>query len=304
MGDAAGPPNFVLSWIRLQDVTVSKRATRTVWAKLTLLFSIFDYCLTFGLETSLIWPARNSLTKTLFLLARYSPFVDVPIVLYYNLTPNIAANACLGLNVVSTTMGLFGIAIGELILVIWTYALSGCKRSVLFIFGSIYIVEATASLILIGIYLNSLTFAPPIPNALPGCNQTGGETILVGTAFIIALFNEFLLMCYALWLGYRKYRRIRNPFIVTLYRDGITYFLFLFLGYGANLAVILVEKVGISLILNLLRVLHSVLFCRVLLNVRQVEHKRAEESVRMRVNSGSEITFAALGLQYVDYEDS
>ncbi|KAK7007908.1 hypothetical protein R3P38DRAFT_3026624 [Favolaschia claudopus] len=297
MGDATAPPNFVLSWIRLQDVTYVNVASFTIM--------IFDYCLTFGLETSLIWPARNSLTKTLFLLARYSPFVDVPIVLYYNLAPNIAANACLGLNVVSTTMGLFGIAIGELILVIWTYALSGCKRSVLFIFGSIYIVEATATLILIGIYLNSLTFAPPIPNAAPGCNQIGGETILVGTAFIIALFNEFLLMCYALWLGYRKYRRIRNPFIVTLYRDGITYFLFLFLGYGANFAVILVEKGQLQQLLHtLLRVLHGVLSCRVLLNVRQVEHKRAEELVRVRVNSGSEITFAALGLQYVDYEDS
>lgn len=38
--------------------------------------------LTFNREKALIWPSAWSLTKVLFLLTRYSPFIDVTIVIW------------------------------------------------------------------------------------------------------------------------------------------------------------------------------------------------------------------------------
>ncbi|KAJ6545677.1 hypothetical protein B0H19DRAFT_1267062 [Mycena capillaripes] len=282
MGDEISS-EAALSWSRLQTyVNVASSA-----------ILVYDYCLTFDLEASLIWPTRMSFSKTLFILARYTPFFDVPVGLYYLLRTNVASDDCFNLNVASTSMSVFGIVIGELILVVRTYALSGRDRTVLMVFGVIYLIEAFATVILIGLFLRSMKFGPPLLQAIPGCNETGGNFILVGVCFIIVLLNETVLMSYTLWLGYRKYRHFRNPFIAILYRDGITYFVFLFLGSAANVTILLAGEGELQELLNkFLRIMHSVLCSRVLLNVRGLERKRVEESVRMQAATGTGIVFA------------
>ncbi|KAF7355823.1 hypothetical protein MVEN_00910500 [Mycena venus] len=193
-------------------------------------------------------------------------------------------------------MTVFGIAIGELILVARTYALSGRDRTVLVILSIIYMIEALATVVLIGLFLRSMTFGPPFLTAIQGCNETGGTFILIGLCFIIVLLNETVLMSYTLWLGYNKYRHFHNPFIVTLYRDGITYFVFLFLDSAANFAILLVRAGELqSLLSTFLLVMHSVLSSRVLLNVRDVERKRAEESRQIPTATGTGIVFAGDG---------
>ncbi|KAJ7861904.1 hypothetical protein B0H13DRAFT_1723670 [Mycena leptocephala] len=265
----------VLSWSRLQTVKYVNVASMAIL--------VFDYCLTFHVEASLIWPSRMSFSKTLFMLARYTPFFDVPVGLYYILTPNVPLDRCFNLNVASTAMSVFGIAIGEAILILRTYALSGRERRVLIVFSTIYLIEALATVILISLFLRSMTFGPPILAAIPGCNETGGNFILVGICFIIVLLNETVLMGYTLWLGYKKYRHFRSPFIMTLYRDGITYFIFLFLGSAANFTILLAGEGELQELLNtFLRVMHSVLSSRVLLNVRDVERKREEGPFRYK----------------------
>ncbi|KAJ7761666.1 hypothetical protein B0H16DRAFT_1530228 [Mycena metata] len=284
MGDNI-PPEVALSWMRLQAVKYVNVAS--------LAILVFDYCLTFDLEASLIWPSRRSFSKTLFMLARYTPFLDVPVGLYYILAPNIALDTCFDLNVVSTSLSVFGIAIGELILVVRTYALGGRVRTVLVVLSIIYTTEALATVVLIGIFLRSMTFALPILPAIPGCNETGGNFILVGVCFIIVLLNETVLMSYTMWLGYKKYRHFRSPFIVTLYRDGITYFIFLFLGSAANFTILLAGEGELQELLNtFLRVMHSVLSTRVLLHVRDVERTRAEESRQLQTITGPSMVFA------------
>ena len=45
-------------------------------------FQIYDYLLTFNAERTLIWPSSWSITKVLFLLTRYAPFIDITIILW------------------------------------------------------------------------------------------------------------------------------------------------------------------------------------------------------------------------------
>ncbi|KAF7349904.1 hypothetical protein MVEN_01291100 [Mycena venus] len=206
------------------------------------------------------------------------------------LRPNITVDDCFSLNVAVTSMSVFGIAIGELILVVRTYVLSGCEHMVLMVLGIIYLIGAFATLILIGLYLH---IGPPLLAAIPGCNETSGNFILIGVCFIIVLLNETVLMSYTLWLGYRKYRHFRSPLIVTLYQDGFTYFVFLFLGSAANFTILLAGEGELQDLLNkFLRIMHSVLSARVLLSIRGVERKRAEESLRMQAATGTRIVFA------------
>ncbi|KAJ7115328.1 hypothetical protein C8R44DRAFT_880636 [Mycena epipterygia] len=275
-----------LSWSRLQTVKYVNVASMAIL--------VFDYCLTFNLEVSLIWPSRMSLAKVLFFCARYTPFFDVPVGLYYILRPNVALKDCYNLNLTSTVMSVFGIAIGEAILILRTYALSGRDRKILVVFGTIYAVGALSTVVMVGIFLRSMTFGPPILAAIPGCNQTGGNFILIGICFIIVLVNETALMSYTLWLGVKKYRHSRNLFIATLYRDGIMYFIFLCFGSATNFAILVAGAGELQELLNtFLRVMHSVLSSRVLLHVRDVERKRMEESLREGAASGTHIYFAS-----------
>ncbi|KAJ7035310.1 hypothetical protein C8F04DRAFT_1394896 [Mycena alexandri] len=309
MGDNI-PPEVALSWMRLQAVKAGPQRFSAHYSCRPLKL-VFDYCLTFDLEASLIWPSRRSFSKTLFMLARYTPFLDVPVGLYYILAPNIALDTCFNLNVVSTSLSVFGIAIGELILVVRTYALGGRVHTVLVVLSIIYTVNFSLGLLTVFLVLfpdrgisnsgidwtispqHDIEVALPILPAIPGCNETGGNFILVGVCFIIVLLNETVLMSYIMWLGYKKYRHFRSPFIVTLYRDGITYFIFLFLGSTANFTILLAGEGELQELLNtFLRVMHSVLSTRVLLHVRDVERTRAEESRRLQTITGPSMVFA------------
>ncbi|KAJ7726576.1 hypothetical protein DFH07DRAFT_852733 [Mycena maculata] len=275
-----------LSWSRLQTVKYVNVAS--------LAILVFDYCLTFDLEVSLMWKSRLTLSKILFMLARYTPFFDVPVGLSYVLAPNVPLKHCFNLNVVATTMSVFGIAIGEAILVLRTYALSGRNRKVLIVFTTIYAVEVLATLIMISLFLRSMIFGPPILAAIPGCNETGGNLILVGVCFIMVLVNETVLTIYTLWLGFKRYRSARNEYILILYRDGIVYFLFLFACSAANCGILIAGAGELQELLpTFLRVMHSVLSTRILLHVRDVERRREEASFLDQAASGTRIDFAS-----------
>lgn len=47
---------------------------------------VLDWLLTLDLEVSLMWPAKWNVTKTLYFLARYSPFIDTSVVMYRKLS--------------------------------------------------------------------------------------------------------------------------------------------------------------------------------------------------------------------------
>ncbi|KAJ7029272.1 hypothetical protein C8F04DRAFT_1187878 [Mycena alexandri] len=53
---------------------------------------LFDYALTFHLEVDLIWPSAWSPAKILFVSARYTPFFDVPMQLYWVLAVVMSAS--------------------------------------------------------------------------------------------------------------------------------------------------------------------------------------------------------------------
>ncbi|KAF7367829.1 hypothetical protein MSAN_00847300 [Mycena sanguinolenta] len=292
---------------------------------------IFDYCLTFSLEVSLMWPSRWSLPKVLYVLSRYSPFFDIVLVLYYA-SPAVSLAHCAQLNtgtageflanIISVSGFLtcfavgnvFGIAVAEAIFVLRTYALSGRQPKILLIFGTIYSVNISipvrpssqdqtlivgsqtclvATIVMIGIFLRNMIYSPP-PLGIPVCNLTGGPFILVGLSFILVLLNETALMSYTLRIMVKTYRYNHSPLVETLFRDGITYYVFLCLGSAANIVILVSAPSELRDVLNTpLRVLHSVLSTRTLLHVREAE-RRMEMSwtAVTRGNRASTVHFA------------
>ncbi|KAK7007875.1 hypothetical protein R3P38DRAFT_1622096 [Favolaschia claudopus] len=237
---------------------------------------VFDYLLTLNLEITLVWPRRWSISKILFMLSRYLPFAEVPISLYYIFSVNPSLTACKIVNSALIIARLSGISLAEAILVLRTYAVSGQNPRILRIFGSVWAVGVTTSLVTLSLFIRSSKYAIT-PLNLQGCDLAGGTFILVGIPFIILVLNEHLLMIYTLWVGLKTYRHSRNPLIVTLYVDGIMYFVFLSGWSIANLITLIAGPAHSQDLLNgLVRVLHAALSCRIILHVRQADEKRRE----------------------------
>ncbi|KAJ7802437.1 hypothetical protein B0H14DRAFT_2892396, partial [Mycena olivaceomarginata] len=238
-------------------------------ASITIL--VFDYLLSLNLEVSLVWGTKWSLTKIFYVLARYPPFIDVPLILWFELAPNIDTKVCLPLYA-STSWGVFfGIATAEALLVLRTYALMGCSARALTALVVQYTVFALITIVAVSLFLKSLKFGQPPLAIVPGCHLVDGSIILV-VAFILALWNETVLMICTLWVGVKRFRHSNNPLIKTLYRDGISYFVLLFLISAGNLAVLIWGPVELVDLLNtFLRVMHSVLSTRIVLHVRATD---------------------------------
>ncbi|KAJ6570130.1 hypothetical protein DFH09DRAFT_1313334 [Mycena vulgaris] len=198
---------------------------------------VFDYLLSLELEISLVWGSKWTLSKIFYMLARYPPFIDVPLVLWYGLSP-IDLKDCFPVYAAASWGTFFGIAMAEAILVLRTYALMGANPRVLTVFGIQYMAIVCITIVVLSLFLKSLKFGPPPLPSVLGCTLADGSVILV-VAFILVLLNETILMICTLWVGVKRYRHSYNPLIHTLYRDGITYFVLLFLISSGNLAVLI-----------------------------------------------------------------
>ncbi|KAJ7938220.1 hypothetical protein B0H13DRAFT_1851672 [Mycena leptocephala] len=117
---------------------------------------VFDYLLSLELEVSLVWPSKWSLSKILFFCARYPPFIDVPLVLGYELTSKIDIHYCFPLYASSS------------------WGLSSALRQ--------QRVIAFTTIIVLSLFLKSLKC----------CHLVDGSIILV-VAFILVLLGETVI---------------------------------------------------------------------------------------------------------------
>ncbi|KAJ7057173.1 hypothetical protein C8F01DRAFT_1153666 [Mycena amicta] len=245
---------------------------------------LFDYSLTLGAEISLMWTSRWSVSKALYFMSRYSPAFDVPILLYYSMVSDLSFKQCARLQAASSWGTVFGLGVAEAILVLRTYALSGRKRSVLVFFTGLWLIGISTSIVLLVLFEKSVAYGPPPSSLIPGCYLIQGDVIYAGLSFIIVLINDTIIMVYTLWIGLKNYRHTRNPLIVTLYRDGITYYVFLCGISALNVATLLQAPSVIAQLFNtFLRVVHSILSTRILLHVRNVERLEVEETRRSTI---------------------
>ncbi|KAF8974258.1 hypothetical protein BDZ97DRAFT_1647266 [Flammula alnicola] len=198
---------------------------------------IVDYIQTLDLEIALIWNAKWSIVKMLFLIARYPTFLDISLVLYVTLSHHQSDKNCAVAYDISSVITLIGIGAAEVIFVLRTYALWGNNKNLLRFLVSQVIVIYIPEIVCLALFLRSLEYgSPPLPS-VAGCYQTAGSDIIF-INFVLLLYHEAVLMVLTVWVGIKRYRHSSNPLITTLYRDGILYFVWLFIISAANIFVL------------------------------------------------------------------
>ncbi|KAF9500219.1 hypothetical protein BDN71DRAFT_1502307 [Pleurotus eryngii] len=257
----------------------------------------YDYILTVYDERNLVWKAKWSVGKVLFLLTRYPTFVDVGMAIYHNIAPSIPSETCVLLYNVSGWMVIIGMIIAEIIMVIRVWALWGNSKIVGAILVVLSIIGVVVTAISYALFSGSLEFiatdtiAPGLIGCLPG---RGTNIVFIG--YLVLMAYEVLVMILLLLKGVQHFRHVSTNFLYAFYQDGIVYYGVLLLISVLNVIVLLTgprENANLlttyvppsPIILSspngahtrprrLQRTFHSILSARMLLQLRKSARKR------------------------------
>ncbi|KAL5513608.1 hypothetical protein ACEPAH_4007 [Sanghuangporus vaninii] len=265
----------------------SKLTTYIDFASLALL--VYEYALTIETERSLIWTMPWSIAKLLFIATRYLPFIDTTIVLWHQLGIAMTNGHCQFAYKVTGWLQLCGILIAEIILVLRAWAIWERRRIV----GVLLLIWTVAiwlpEIIFMAKFLSTLKFSP-LPDGIAGCLVVGGSSVLTVNWILLMVFEAGRglqlracilpvidiehagVLCFMLVVGFRTYKIHGNSAMFkAVYGDGSLFYFYLFALSVANVVVIQTLPADfLNTLTSLERVLHSVLACRILTNLRRV----------------------------------
>jgi len=231
---------------------------------------LYDTVIGFSDEIIFIWRQRWSFGKVLYIITRYGCFIDAATVLLYSFSAGLSPESCRVVYQFSNRMMTLGIYICQVVFLIRTYAIWGQNMFILAYLCVTQVVAIVLSSILLSQSNLSVTFElSPYPRIVPCIPILGNNRVFID--FCVVLVVEFNFLCALLVRGLSQWRSVSSPLVHTLYRDGIVYFVVLFLICLINVAFLLKEfnSPYFYIATEHQRVLHSIFASRVIINVRK-----------------------------------
>jgi len=194
--------------------------------------------------------------------------------MYFFFHPGSSGTTCYILFQIAEWMFVISVGLAELILMIRAWAVWERDRRLSIGLPIFFVSVWTALCVYAARYLRSLKFMQ-IPNpTLPGCFVSGRSSIQFAEWALVMGFEGgiLILMCIK---GYQTLKMGPSSGLVRLvYVDGILYYIALFALALINMVVILtLPDAFANLLTTFQRIMHSILTGRMLLQLRQYEHK-------------------------------
>jgi len=230
---------------------------------------IYDYFLTLPREVSLIWPSKWSLIKVLFLLTRYTPFIDAGLSLHYHFQSSPRVETCQLVVSLNSCLFFSGTAASQIILTMRTWAVWDRNKQLGIALGIFFAMCALPDIGIIVIFLKSLRFIPLKSPALLGCLVIEASPYL-SISWILLLIYEAGIFFLMLIEGIRCYKLSSNSQLFrVVFKNGLLYYLYLFALSLCNVIVVKTVPPHLQVVLIFTeRVVHSILACRVVLEIR------------------------------------
>lgn len=251
--------------VSLVDLQV---VTYVSMAFLALLF--YDWIICLNQEVTRIWMSKWSLIKVLYLVERYAPFATLIIAVDERL-----ASTC-NLMTLNTILSGFIIGVADLILMLRTYSIYNKSRRVLAIFALSWIIVSGVCVWAVFRYTGSFD----VDDTSNSCFVSNEPTIGLIT-YISLLTAEIVITLVTVWKTFDSY--LKSGFrlgqvLSMVYCEGL-FFYFLIISFTiANTAVILAAPIGLlALLSSPLTVMHSILCCRLVLHVREIDARSIED---------------------------
>ncbi|KAI0812530.1 hypothetical protein BC629DRAFT_943496 [Irpex lacteus] len=247
---------------------------------------VYDWFLVFSDEMDLMWKSRWTFVKVLYFWTRYSPVADTILRIQGNFTVLSPAECKLNDSITSYLVAI-GVYTSEIILLWRTFALWRNSRPVRYILGVMWALTFPLGMYAVTLFILSTEFAPqPFPNQ-PGCNLVKANLTIIGDFIALAVLEIVIVgltMVKAIESIRNTSRMARGHHYVrnTLYRDGVLFFICLTVLSVASVIAPLVGPNSYAMLLPaILRIMHSTLCCRVILNLRTAAAKEDEIKYRL-----------------------
>ncbi|KAJ3573079.1 hypothetical protein NP233_g2667 [Leucocoprinus birnbaumii] len=252
-----------------------------------IVIALFDWLLNLDLELRFVWKQRWNMMKVLYLVNRYIPFFNLPILLYCGqLRPGRSASrpntgswdlqsvVHYGLSAVRYSCVYLRNRNNEVISAIGVWVLWGKgTRLGYFLFGAFSILW-TAVFILEGFFLVNASHSQSPAPALLGCLLLNKGPYLV-ICFGLFMLLEVVLLMLVLRKAFVSYIKSEtSPYKKVLYRDCAIYYLGMF--SLALLNVIIMAGFPVSydpILLLIVESVHSVMSCRIILQLREEDQR-------------------------------
>ncbi|KAF8530548.1 hypothetical protein BU17DRAFT_60257 [Hysterangium stoloniferum] len=216
---------------------------------------LYDHFLTIGTEIDVIWPTPWSVGKVLFYATKYPALLDGAFLLY-STTP-------------STSMMVVGMALAEFVLVFRTWAVWGKNSTVgISLLCAAFILACpTGYFTYYG--FSQIKFGPSPRDVNEVCWVVTPPGNIIFLDYLLVVVFETIILILTTLKCFQPFRRSRSRLIVTLYRDGILYYVYL-TGISIINMIILVTKLEHkpSLVFTQ-RVFHAIFTARILVNLRK-----------------------------------
>ncbi|KAI0325786.1 hypothetical protein GY45DRAFT_1329807 [Cubamyces sp. BRFM 1775] len=247
-------------------------------------------------EVRLIWPSRWSIMKVIFLLNRYSPLIDSTLGLSMMLgtTNPRSCDFQFHILIYTYTIGAF---FSEAILIARTLALYEFKPWIICIMAAIALEVIIPGLIMSHRILSQIRYPSMAVLEVAGCVPSidDGQSWVLYMCVLISETVVIALTIYKMWHTSAEVNQ-RSLLVWTMYRDGSLYYVVLLVLSVVNLCfMLLAPKAATSIIQMPLRVVHSTLCTRVLLNLRKVAARLTDMTITLDspgAHPRSRLTFA------------
>ncbi|EMD38016.1 hypothetical protein CERSUDRAFT_113129 [Gelatoporia subvermispora B] len=273
-----------------------------------LAVTVYEYMITLDDEISLVWPSKWSSTKVLYLLNRYSPFLDTALTLHLVSAVTDPAT-CARQYTILPYLVTVGMGFSQGVLVIRTYALWSCNKYILALHMSINTGLFVGALRILVHIMANLRYADAAVMRYEACMPTI-ETQPVWRNYVLNMASEFVVIVLTIirWFMPAFYGRTGSPMLRTLYRDGILFYLAMLAMSVLNVCLILASPPAVSPMVEMpLRVIYSTLCSRVLLNLRKTAYKLDAVTVprsTIQFTSRSPMGFEDVDLQWTQSSEA
>ncbi|KAG2121498.1 hypothetical protein BD769DRAFT_1005149 [Suillus cothurnatus] len=206
-------------------------------------FWIYDYACSLHQEWTFLLLSRWSKVKSLYVIARYVPFLLLAGHLYMNFIPNENSDKCQLLNNICSCFSMISVSCSECFFVLRTYALWNHNKIVLVTMAATFLAVVVAS---VGFAFGTTATAPWTTSAIPGitgCYQSSAVVQLF-IPFLLLIGLEFGLMSLTLVRAIQSWRTTNNTIYAVLVKHNIFYYACGLFFSGVNVLTLLLFHYG------------------------------------------------------------
>jgi len=236
----------------------------------TVMLLVYDWLLMLSKEVQYVWRSSWNYTKVLYLMARYTPFAAMALMVRNQLAFDASPESCQKAVRTACWISFVGVDVTEIIIFIRTYAVWNKDKRVGIGLALLWVGVQIPTGILAEKFLDTLDFIQnPYPDLFRGCLALSA-TKTIYSSWVMFVLMEGIVLALMVTSALRTYRKNTSKFMNVIYMDGIRFSLYMFCVTVVNVVTTIylpIDFIAIGSCLEI--VLHSILACRLVIGLRE-----------------------------------